>query len=125
MNLNIPLKFPLGDINPDQLPVAIYVHGLASGANGTTYNQLAKRFEQFRWITTDFDEDALLGRANYAIFSAHDELLGEVAAAQAQRVLDECGYRIVIDPKGHHRMQSSTLRLIEKEVLANECFGVK
>ena len=218
MNLNIPLKFPFGDINPDQPPVAIYVHGLASGANGTTYHQLAKRFEQFRWITTDFGEDVaenvaqlnelisvnhpqlivgtsmggltvlyadapeavklvcnpalsiaecvrntiglgkhsyfcerlngatefelteqmccgyeeyialhtpLLGRANYAIFSAHDELFGDVAAAEAQRVLEGCGYRIIIDPKGHHRMQSSTLRLIEKKVIANECFGVK
>ena len=57
MNLNIPLIFPFGDINPDEPPVAIYVHGLASGANGMTYHQLAKRFEQFRWITTDFGED--------------------------------------------------------------------
>ena len=218
MNLNIPLKFPFGDINPDQPPVAIYVHGLASGAKGTTYDQLAKRFEQFRWITTDFGEDvaenvaqlnelistnhsqlivgtsmggltvlyadapeavkvvcnpalsiadcvrntiglgkhsyfcerlngvtefelteqmccgyeeyiashtALLGRADYVILSVHDELLGDVAAAEVQRELDGCGYRIGIDPKGHHRMQSSTLRLIEREILANECFGVK
>ena len=28
----------------DERPVAIYVHGLASGAAGTTFNTLAKEF---------------------------------------------------------------------------------
>jgi predicted alpha/beta-fold hydrolase len=40
----------------DERPVAIYVHGLASGAAGTTFNTLAKEFTQYRWITTDFGE---------------------------------------------------------------------
>lgn len=38
-------------------PVAIYVHGLASGANASTGKALSKRFNNFNWITTDFGED--------------------------------------------------------------------
>lgn len=38
-------------------PVAIYVHGLASGANAATGKALSKRFNNFNWITTDFGED--------------------------------------------------------------------
>ena len=38
-------------------PVAIYVHGLASGATGTTFNVLARKLKQYKWITADFGED--------------------------------------------------------------------
>lgn len=38
-------------------PAAIYVHGLASGANAATGKALSKRFNNFNWITTDFGED--------------------------------------------------------------------
>ena len=38
-------------------PSAIYVHGLASGANAATGKALPKRFNNFNWITTDFGED--------------------------------------------------------------------
>lgn len=218
MNLNTPISASSCDPYMDRPPFAIYVHGLASGANATTYDKLAKSFPQFVWLTTDFGENlsenvkqlnemictnypqliigtsmgglavlyadapeavkvvcnpALsiadcvrntiglgrheylcerfdgatefelteqmccdyeryiathtpsLGKASYAIFAEHDELLGDEASAAAQKVLADSRYRIIIDPKGHHRMQSSTLRLIEKEVLANECFGAK
>ena len=41
----------------DGRPLAIYVHGLASGAAGTTFNSLARKLKQYRWITTDFEEN--------------------------------------------------------------------
>ena len=50
-------NFPIVSPYPiDNRPVAIYVHGLASGAAGTTFNSLARKFKQYRWITTDFGE---------------------------------------------------------------------
>ena len=56
MNKNTQ-NFPIVSPDPiDDRPVAIYVHGLASGAAGTTFNSLARKFKQYRWITTDFGE---------------------------------------------------------------------
>lgn len=45
------------DPSADSHPTAIYVHGLASGANAATGKTLSKRFSNFNWITTDFGED--------------------------------------------------------------------
>lgn len=186
---------------------AIYVHGLASGANATTYSKIAKAIPHFAWIAEDFGEELAknaqqlentiatcepelivgtsmggltvlyadapnavkivinpalsiadcvrhtiglgkhpffckrldgatefelteemccayeeyiathrpqLGRENYAIFAAHDELLGDEATIRAQKILAECGYKILIDPDGAHRIQPSTLLLISE-----------
>ena len=215
MNLHTPISVSSCDPYMDRLPVAIYVHGLASGANGTTGGQLAKLFPQFVWMSTDFGEDLAenveqlneivrsnypqlivgssmggltvlyadapeavkvainpalsiadsvrhtiglgkhpyfcermngttefelteqmccdyeryidthtpsLGRASYAIFAEHDELLGDEASATAQKVLADSGYRVLIDPKGQHRVQSSTIKLIAKEIVDKEYF---
>ena len=57
MNFDTPI-IPIVSPDPvDDRPVAIYVHGLASGAAGTTINSLARKLKQYRWITTDFGED--------------------------------------------------------------------
>ena len=205
-------------ISPEQIyqrylqdcrPVAIYVHGLASGAAGTTINSIARKLKQYNWITTDFGEsieenvaildglirlndpslivgtsmggltvlyadapDAikivcnpalsiadcvrntiglgrhdyfcerqdgkqtfdlneemcvewedyiashkpLLGKGNYAIFSANDELLGEAATRNAQQILSESGYNVHVDSKGVHRITSSTIKIISQLV---------
>ena len=53
----IKQKLPIVSSDPiDGRPVAIYVHGLASGAAGTTFCSLARKFKHYRWITTDFAE---------------------------------------------------------------------
>ena len=189
----------------DRRPLAIYVHGLASGAAGTTFNSLARKLKQYRWITTDFEENiernvvtlnclieeyrpalvvgtsmggvtvlyanapntvkivcnpALsiadcvrntiglghhdyfceringqqkfelteemcvgydnyianhtpsLGKESYAIFSAHDELLGDEAASVTQQIVADAGYKVSVDPKGVHRITSSTIKII-------------
>ena len=209
MNLDTPIV-PIFSPDPvDERPVAIYVHGLASGAAGTTINSLARKLKQFRWITTDFGEDIasnvamleclvneykpalvigtsmggvtvlyanapdvvkivcnpalsiadsvrntiglgqheyfcdringkqtfelseemclgyenyiathtpLQGNENYAIFSAHDELLGDEASLKAQHIVSDAGYSVSIDPEGVHRITSSTIKLISKIV---------
>ena len=191
----------------DGRPLAIYVHGLASGAAGTTFNSLSRKLKQYRWITTDFEENIernvitlncliekyhpalivgtsmggvtvlyanapnavkivcnpalsiadcvrntiglgqheyfcerimgkhtfelseemclgyenyiathtpLLGKENYAIFSAHDELLGDEASRIAQQVVSDAGYSVLIDSKGVHRITSLTIKLISE-----------
>ena len=215
MNLNTPISVSTCDPYLDRPPFAISVHGLASGAKASTFDNLAKRFPQFIWMSADFGEELaknvkqlndmicsnypqlivgtsmgglavlyadapkavkvvcnpalsiadsvrntiglgrheyfcerldgatefelteqmcqryeqyitthtpLLGRASYAIFSAHDELLGDEASAAAQQVVAESGYRVLIDTKGKHRMQSSTIKLIAQEVVNKEYF---
>ena len=210
MNLNTPISVSTCDPYLDRPPFAIYVHGLASGANATTFHKLTKRFRQFVWVSTDFGEDLaenvehlndmirsdypqlivgtsmggltvlyadapeavkvainpalsiadsvrhtiglgkhpyfcermngatefelteemcqryeeyiashtpLLGRASYAIFAAHDELLGDEASHYAQEYLAECGYNILTDPKGAHRIQKSTIELLANEII--------
>ena len=64
----------------------------------------------------------LQGRASYAIFAEHDELLGDEAAAEAQKVVAEAGYRILIDEQGQHRLGNSAFDIIEKEVIEKESF---
>lgn len=207
MNLDTPI-IPIVSPDPvDDRPVAIYVHGLASGAAGTTINLLARKLKQYKWITTDFGENIasnvlmlealidkykpslvlgtsmggvtvlfanaletikivcnpalsiadcvrntiglglheyfcnridgkqtfeltediclgyenyiashtpLLGKESYAIFSAHDELLGDDASRIAQQVVSDAGYSVSIDPKGVHRITSSTIKIISE-----------
>lgn len=215
MDLNNPISVSTCDPYMDRPPVAIYVHGLASGAKTSTFDNLAKRFPQFIWMSADFGEELAknvkhlndmirsnypqlivgtsmggltvlyadaheavkvainpalsiadsvrntiglgrheyfcerlngatefelteemcqgyeayiashtpsLGRANYAIFSPHDDLLGDEASAAAQQVVANSGYRVLIDSKGKHRMQSSTIKLIAKEIIDKEYF---
>lgn len=62
------------------------------------------------------------GRANYAVFAAHDELLGDDAAAAAQALLSKSGYRILVDPTGAHRLQPSTIDLLA-EIIDTEHFS--
>ena len=194
-------------------PVAIYVHGLASGANAATGKILSKRFSNFNWITTDFGEDlaanvrqlnecikehkpqliigtsmggltllyadapdavkiainpALLiadcvrntiglgrhnyfckrldgatefelteemckgyetyiaahkpsfGKSSYAVFATHDELLGDEASVVAQKIVGNCGYKVLVDPEGAHRIKPSTIDLIDNEIVSKE-----
>lgn len=196
-------------------PVALYVHGLASGGDCRTFQELKKRFPQFYWVSNDYGEDlaknverielsagiwearlvvgssfgglallyadtpdvvkvvcnpalsvadsirntiglgeheyfckrmdkvqefeltetmckeyekyiathpVILGKENYAMFSAHDELLGDKAAAEAQKIVAKAGYNVVIDPKGGHRLGDSAFEIIEKEIIAKHEF---
>ena len=57
-----------------------------------------------------------LGIANYAIFSANDELLGYEAATRAKEFVSELGYETVIDLEGAHSLTPSTFELITKIV---------
>lgn len=64
-----------------------------------------------------------LGKENYAIFSVHDELLGDEAASVTQQIVADADYKIFSDPKGVHRITSSTIKiissLVNKEPLQN------
>ena len=194
-------------------PTAIYVHGLASGANAATGKTLSKRFSNFNWITTDFGEDLAanvrqlnecikehkpqlivgtsmggltlmyadapdavkiainpalliadcvrntiglgrhkyfckrldgatefelteemckgyeayiathklsLGKSSFAVFAIHDELLGDEASVVAQKVVGDCGYKVLVDPEGTHRIKPSTIDLIDNKIVSKE-----
>ena len=195
--------------NSSDKPVAIYVHGLASGMAAQTFKTFQDIFPQFNWVSDDFGEsigrnvimlnrmisiynpkviigtsmggvtvlyaDApnaikivvnpalsiahcvrhtiglgqhpyfcprkdgkqefvltenmcksyqrylsqhtpLLGAESYAIFAAHDELLGDDAALIAQQKVADCGYNVVIDPQGRHRIEPSTIEIISQYI---------
>lgn len=201
------------DPSADSRPIAIYIHGLASGANAATGKTLSKRFDNFNWITTDFGEDLVanvrqlnecvqehkpqliigtsmggltllytdapdavkiainpalsiadcvrntiglgrhkyfckrldgatefelteemcegcetyiaahkpsLGKSSYAVFAAHDELLGDEASVVAQKIVGDCGYKVLVDPEGAHRIKPSTIDLIDNEIVSKE-----
>ena len=201
------------DPSADSRPTAIYVHGLASGANAATGKALSKRFNNFNWITTDFGEDLAanvrqlnkcvkehkpqlivgtsmgglillyadapnavkiainpalsiadcvrnpigfgrhkyfckrldgamefelteqmckgyetyiaahkpsLGKLSYAVFAIHDELLGGEASVVAQKILCDCGYKVLVDPEGTHRIKPSTIDLIDNKIVSKE-----
>lgn len=201
------------DPSTDSRPTAIYVHGLASGANAATGKTLSKRFNNFNWITTDFGEDLAanvrqlneciqehkpqlivgtsmggltllyadapdavkiainpalsiadcvrntiglgihpyfckrmnvatefelteemckgyetyiathtpsLGKSSYAVFAIHDELLGDEASVVAQKIVGGCGYKVLVDPDGAHRIKPSTIDLIDNEIVSKE-----
>ncbi|MBR5602749.1 MAG: hypothetical protein IKY27_11515 [Bacteroidales bacterium] len=71
------------------------------------------------WESYIASHKPLLAKKNYAIFSANDELLGNEAARIAQHLLSESGYNVYIDPKGVHRITSSTVKIISKIVNEN------
>ena len=61
----------------DNRPVAIYVHGLASGAAGGSCGALSELFPQFAWIATDFGEDlrANVEKLNQMVVEYNPQLL--------------------------------------------------
>lgn len=61
-----------------------------------------------------------LGKSSYAVFAAHDELLGDDASARAQDLLRACGFRVLIDPEGAHRIKPATIDLIDNEIVSKE-----
>lgn len=89
---------------------AIFVHSLASGTYSLSFKKMTERFPQFIWGFAEFG----------------DELLGDEASAATQQVMVNSGYRVLIDPEGKHRMQSSTIKHIAKEIVDKEYFrGIK
>ena len=51
-----------------------------------------------------------------SIFSEHDELLGDEAASVTQQIVANAGYNVSVDPKGVHRITSSTIKIISSLV---------
>ena len=61
-----------------------------------------------------------LGKSSYAVFAAHDELLGDEASLVAQKILCDCGYKVMVDSEGAHRIKLSTIDLIDNEIVSKE-----
>jgi hypothetical protein len=61
-----------------------------------------------------------LGKSSYAVFATHDELLGGEASVVAQKIVGDCGYKVMVDPDGAHRIKPSTIDLIDNEIVSKE-----
>jgi HSP90 family molecular chaperone len=49
-------------------------------------------------------------------------LKSDEAAAEAQKVVAECGYKVLIDPQGEHRLCNSSLEILKNEIVEKESF---
>lgn len=77
---------------------------------------MTNRSEQYREAYLNACHKLLLGKENYAIFSAHDEVLGYESSLITQQIVADAGYKVSIDPHGVHRITSSTMKIISKLV---------
>lgn len=75
------------------------------------YYTVCCRFEEYREVT-----QATSGVKNYAVFSAHDELIGDTASLDNMSMVFDTGYSILIDAKGGHRLRKTTLKLLRKYI---------
>lgn len=72
---------------------------------------VCNRFAEFRAT-----HPAILGKSNYAMFSAHDELIGDAGALDNMAMIFNAGYTILIDEKGGHRLRKPTLKLLRQHL---------
>lgn len=59
-----------------------------------------------------------LSRENYAIFSEHDELLGDAATAAARNYVENFGFKVFTDAESGHRITPKSYEIIATEILA-------
>lgn len=57
---------------------------------------------------------------NFALFSIHDELIGQEGILANMAVCQNHGYTILVDDKGGHRLDKHSLKKISNEVLCGE-----
>ena len=171
-------------------PIAIYVHGLGSGAASTTVQMVCKIFSEYEWMAIEVNENpfksvekinatvskfspsllmgtslggyyvfyadapratkvictyfverqdgnteytldeavcrrfteyesshkVVSGTKNYALFAAHDELIGDADMLDNMAMVFESGYRLLLDSKGGHRLRAAALKLLHREI---------
>lgn len=118
---------------------AIYIHGLGSGAATSAVKTISKILPQYKWhplemldedVCREFERDSRLDlmtpgdvSLNLAVFSIHDELIGPVGILENMAVCQRLDYTILIDDKGGHRLDKSSLRKIRDEIFKTD-FGV-
>ena len=77
-----------------------------------------KEFELTEQMCCDYEafiasHDIELSCENYAIFSAHDEVLSDEAAARAREIVAAAGYKVYNSPENQHRLSTATLEIIK------------
>ena len=56
------------------------------------------------------------GIRNYALFAAHDELIGDADMLDNMALVFESGYKLLLDSKGGHRLRAAALKLLRKKI---------
>ena len=59
---------------------------------------------------------AVRGIRNYALFAAHDELIGDADTLDNMALVFESGYKLLLDSTGGHRLRAASLKLLRKEI---------
>lgn len=62
---------------------------------------------------------AVNGTKNYALFAAHDELIGDADMLDNMAMVFESGYRLLLDSKGGLRLRRAALKLLHKEIIGD------
>lgn len=108
---------------------AINIEALISDKIGYgIYNYFVKRQDgqtQFvldkticdRFIEFKNNKSQLPGLVNFAIFSAHDELIGDHDSLDNMAKVFNYGYSILIDTESRHRLHESAIRLIRHTII--------
>lgn len=80
----------------------------------TLDEEVCRRFTEYSG-----SHKALGGIKNYALFSAHDELIGDSDMLDNMALVFEAGYRLLLDSQGGHRLQAASLKLLREKVALN------
>ena len=80
----------------------------------TLNEEVCRRFTEYSG-----SHKALGGIKNYALFSAHDELIGDSDMLDNMALVFEAGYRLLLDSQGGHRLQAASLKLLREKVALN------
>ena len=59
---------------------------------------------------------AVNGTRNYALFAAHDELIGDANMLDNMALVFDTGYRLLLDSKGGHRLRTASLKLLHEKI---------
>lgn len=69
-----------------------------------------------RFTEYESSHKVVSGTKNYALFAAHDELIGDADMLDNMAMVFESGYRLLLDSKGGHRLRAAALKLLHREI---------
>ena len=77
----------------------------------TLNEEVCRRFTEY-----SRSHKALGGIKNYALFSVHDELIGDSDMLDNMALVFEAGYKLLLNSQRGHRLRAASLKLLRKEI---------
>ena len=69
-----------------------------------------------RFLEYSKKHKAVSGARNYALFSVHDELIGDTNMLDNMAMIFESGYQLLLDSNGGHRLRAASLKLLHEKI---------